>query len=293
MSTPFFSTEQERLRAREAAIALNLDTWINLSDRPVPTPFQMEQMGLAFDRLYPPQPDAPKCYCNMDAPMPDRECPIHGDPTFTAPAPSFPFFPTEAERLRQMEILTDAAKDLAVMVGRASGNPDEGWGIWRDWLKLTMRRLYPPQPDAPDASVDDLNILERVLKPMHPSCTATPPEPSGLEKAQPCWIDMNHDTGICTVHLAKPVREFAHDVYPGWFVLSLAAPESTVPKDKAGWTFNVAPQNPPAPDAPEGEEGELIRFQANEHGDDMTFRFAHGPPLRFACDRVTVRKVVP
>ena len=46
-----------------------------------------------------------------------------------------------------------------------------------------------------------------------------------------------------------------------------------------------------APPASEGEEGELIRFQANEHGDDMTFRFAQGPPFRFACDRVTVRKV--
>jgi len=28
-----------------------------------------------------------ECCCNMDAPMPDRECPIHGDPTFTPPAP--------------------------------------------------------------------------------------------------------------------------------------------------------------------------------------------------------------
>lgn len=37
--------------------------------------------------------------------------------------------------------MASAAKDLARMVGDASGNPDEGWGMWHDWLMVVFREL--------------------------------------------------------------------------------------------------------------------------------------------------------
>ena len=70
----------------------------------------------------------------------------------------------------------------------------------------------------------------------------------------------------------------------------LAAPESTVPKDKAGWTFNVAPQNPPAPDAldaaPEGEEYTVSGIVGNLVHIVMPDGFKPG-------DRVRVTRVAP
>ena len=60
-----------------------------------------------------------ECCCNMDAPMPDRECPIHGDPTFTAPAPSF-----------------EAALDAYAI-------------DWNAWRLLKMRDSIPDSEEEP------------------------------------------------------------------------------------------------------------------------------------------------
>jgi len=105
-SSPFTS-EAERLRAREALIAT-----VNAIPTKQGTMFGhphglymlwegcaemegedrdvvMSALLTRFDHLYPPIVDVPKgmskCYCDMDAATPDRECPVHGAP----PSPDF------------------------------------------------------------------------------------------------------------------------------------------------------------------------------------------------------------
>ena len=152
----FFSSEAERLRAREAYVTIqhagcqNEATTIEAAGTVMDCEYCKDD-GAVFDNYYPPQPAAPvgmhpcrvcgvpvweeyeicdaecaakmtptmECCCNMDAPMPDRECPIHGDPTFTAPAPSF-----------------EAALDAYAI-------------DWNAWRLLKMRDSIPDSEEEP------------------------------------------------------------------------------------------------------------------------------------------------
>ena len=84
---------------------------------------------------------------------------------------------------RENELARCEAVDRILAALYADG-PDTQWNADTvDTIADIVQPFRTVTPDTTGAPEGALNILERVLKPMHPSCNATPPDTTGEDDA--------------------------------------------------------------------------------------------------------------